>query len=592
MARKSRKQNVIIGEQAVSGVSVIDGTDKKNGGMEADSTMQGKKCYRTVIYTRISDEDERKIASKSIENQQEMLIEYVNKQEDMQLVDKYMDRAISGTKFDRPDFNRMIADMRQGKFECIVVKDLSRLGRNYLESGEYIEKIFPFFRIRFVAVTDNYDSLHSSVAEDGIIVPLKNMINEAYAKDISKKICTSVEEKQRKGKFVGAIAPYGYKKAESDNSKLVPDPVTAPTIERIFNMTLNGIGRMEIARTLNSEGIPSPMQYRLQTGIEKNSRYKNVYWDSGCVYAILRNPVYMGDMEQRTEVQAFYKGEKPRRTKKDERIYVKDTHQAIVSRDDYEKVQRILDESAKEHTTRLHKYDHIKKKDNIFRGVLYCGDCDNQLSFYRRTMKLKSGYKIYYTYLCANTKNYGEERCCAKNLKMSDLEELVKTILHNHISCFVDNEKLLIELNSGKAAKGKWWEYQQEILDNVHQLELLQGKNIRLYDDYVEDIISEKDYLKLKKKYISEIELLSDKVDKLKSRQKEYEPTYKADKEVSDVFHEYEDFEELTSDMVQAFIKKIIYYGNKRFEIIFNYQNEIDDMIDKIKDREADLHEV
>ena len=200
MARKSRKENA---------VSVVAAKEEHG--------------YKTAIYVRLSREDERKIESDTVENQLALLRDYVDKESSLSLKGEYVDRHVTGTKFDRPEFNRMIADIRAGKITCVVVKDLSRLGRNYLEAGDYIEKIFPFFGVRFIAVTDNYDSLISEPTEDGLIVPLKNLINEAYAKDISKKICTSFENLYKQGVFLATTAAYGYKKDPDDSHMVLED---------------------------------------------------------------------------------------------------------------------------------------------------------------------------------------------------------------------------------------------------------------------------------------------------------------------------------------------------------------------------------
>lgn len=267
MARKSRKTNVAAPAE----------------------TSCVTKTYRTAIYVRLSYEGERKIEQESVENQVAFLKAFVDGAADLTLLDKYIDRGVSGANFDRPDFNRMMNDMKAGKLDCIVVKDLSRLGRNYLEAVDYIDKIFPFFGVRFIAVTDNYDSLTSEPTEDGLIIPLKNLINEAYAKDISRKIRSSIDNMYRDGIMVVSSIAYGYLKDPDGDHQIMIDEVAAPVVRRIFDEYIGGKGVSSIAKGLNEDGISSPSVRQFETGARKK-RYSgnekdasdlcNCYWNS------------------------------------------------------------------------------------------------------------------------------------------------------------------------------------------------------------------------------------------------------------------------------------------------------------------------
>ena len=427
----------------------------------ADNNAQNvTKIYRAVIYARISSEDDRKIASHTIENQMALLQEYVDSKEDMELVDCYCDRGITGTRFDRPEFSRMIMDMKLGKFNCIVVKDFSRLGRNYLEAGDYLEKIFPMYGIRFISVSDGFDSLYSKPMEDGMIVPLKNLINEAYAKDISKRISVSKENQQKRGEYVGSKPPLGYLKDPDDCHHLIPDPDSEQIIRDMFAWRLEGKSVTAIARKLNKMNIPSPEQYRIQKGIEKNHKYKDVRWDGCSVVCILRNVAYIGDMEQGYQKGALYKGIPDHRQKKEQRIYVKGTHEGIVDKETFYRVQELLDETEKKQKQVQNKYKHLERKEDIFRGLLYCADCGSRLSFYRRTVKLPSGYHHYYTYLCRNTP-YRED-CTKKNMKMEKLEEIVKELINLHISLYMEKEDILRDLNSNAQVRNERHRIEEE----------------------------------------------------------------------------------------------------------------------------------
>lgn len=281
MARKSRKNR----------------KNRKNIVSEVTEKEQ-MKLYRIAVYVRLSVEDSKNPDCDTIENQLSLVRDFVESQPYLKQTAEYIDNGVSGTHFDRPEFTRMIADMRAGKIDCIVVKDLSRFGRNYLETGDYLEWILPFFGVRFIAVTDCYDSLNPNVTNDGLIVPLKNLINEAYAKDMSKKISSAIGIKQKEGKFIGARAAYGYMKSSADKNILVVDREVSPVVERIFECKAKGMGNASIAKMLNEEGISSPMRYKYEKGLTKNKRYAGSFWNDGTITAMIVNLVYIGDMEQ------------------------------------------------------------------------------------------------------------------------------------------------------------------------------------------------------------------------------------------------------------------------------------------------------
>ncbi|MCI8276073.1 MAG: recombinase family protein [Lachnospiraceae bacterium] len=324
MARKSRKPSAL-------GITEAPTQEKTE-----------LKLYRTAVYARLSVEDSGKTDCDTIENQLSLVRSYVEDKPYLRLTAEYIDNGVSGTRFDRPEFMRMVADMRAGEIDCIVVKDLSRFGRNYLEAGDYLEKIFPFFGIRFIAVTDGYDSMNAGVTDGGLIVPLKNLINEAYAKDLSKKISIALEVKQRQGKFIGSLAAYGYKKSPKDKNQLIVDREVSHIVKRIFKCKAQGIGNASIARMLNEEGIASPMRYKYEKGLTKNGRYANSLWRAGTITVMIVNPVYVGDMEQGIQKGVMYKGMQRHTLQKSERIYVAGTHEPIVSRELFNKVQELI----------------------------------------------------------------------------------------------------------------------------------------------------------------------------------------------------------------------------------------------------------
>lgn len=264
-----------------------------------------QKTYQTAMYLRLSREDGDvteggKQVSNSIANQKELVMDYLKSHPEIQIADTYVDDGFSGVDFERPEFQRMLSDIRENKINCVVVKDLSRFGRNYIESGRYIEKIFPMLGIRFIAITDGYDSINEDMGSE-MIIPFKNLINDAYCRDISVKIRSHMDIKRRNGEYIGAFAAYGYLKDEENKNHLVIDDYAADVVRDIFTMKLCGMSQQAIADKLNADGILSPIQYKKSIGIELESSFQksiNPKWSYNAVLRILKNEVYTGTVVQ------------------------------------------------------------------------------------------------------------------------------------------------------------------------------------------------------------------------------------------------------------------------------------------------------
>ncbi len=559
MARKSRKENVV---PAVSPVE-----------------EQG---YKTAIYVRLSREDERKIESDTVENQLALLRDYVDKDASLVLKGEYVDKHVTGTKFDRPEFNRMISDIRAGKITCVVVKDLSRLGRNYLEAGDYIEKIFPFFGVRFIAVTDNYDSLTSEPTEDGLIVPLKNLINEAYAKDISKKICTSFENMYKQGIFLATTAAYGYKKAPDDPHMVLVDEDVREVVVRIFHEYTSGVSLAQIARGLNEDGILAPSVYWQEKDVIHKKKYNNK-WEGKQVRNILQNPIYTGDVQIAKYQQCYYKGIVSQ-VRRDSGYYVENHHEAIVGHKVFEKAQEMLQAKKKEYFSSRGRYDDCKnQKEDFLQGILYCGHCGNKMNMYRRTVRLKSGVGHYSTYVCRRSAAYGEADP-NKNIKAEKMESMVLELIKQHIAVYLDSKDRLELLNQKPMAMKK------KAVLNITLMELQARKDKvssfikNLYEDFADGVFSEEEYLEMKAGYVAELESLATEEDAVRADYDSY-GNNGINAEVSGTFSKYVGTEELSRDMVVTFIRKIICYGNDRFEVQYTFADELAVLQDLIEKR-------
>ena len=551
-----------------------------NAGALAPSAA-GIRVYRTAVYVRLSREDGRKVESDTVENQRALLEDYVAGEPSLELAGVYVDRHVTGTKFDRPEFNRMVADMRAGRIDCIVVKDLSRLGRNYLEAGDYIEKIFPFFGVRFIAVTDRYDSLTSDPAEDGLVVPLKNLINEAYAKDISKKICSTFEGLFEKGVFLATTAAYGYKKNPEDSHNLLVDENVRDVVVRIFRERLEGKSLAQIARGLNADGIMAPSVYWQSIGVIHKEKYTNL-WEGKQVRRILENVVYTGDVEISKSYRAYYKGvTKPVSRDKGERFYVEGHHEAVIDHETFDRVQELLQARKREYfSARENTGGDRNRREDKLQGLLFCGHCGNKMNLYRKTVKLVGGYGHYSTYVCRRAATYGEADP-PKNIKADVMEGLVMELLRSHMAVYVDARERMRALNRGPEAAGRRTALEKELSGKAGRRDKVSGFIRVLYDDFTDGVFSEGEYLEMKAGYVSELEVLDAEVAALEAEAERLAPDYAGDGKMAAAFGKYLGAEELTKELAQTFIKKIICYGSDRFDVEYTFAEELADLVEK-----------
>ena len=383
-----------------------------------------KKIWNATLYLRLSRDDGDKEESNSITGQRELLRDYISQRPELREYAVRVDDGFSGSTFERPSFQKMMEDVKAGRTDCIIVKDLSRFGRNYLDAGEYIEKIFPFLGVRFIAVNDNFDTLTAERTQDGYIVPLKNLINEVYSKDISKKSASALHVKQQRGEFIGAWAPYGYRKDPNDKHHLVINEETAPTVRRIFQWRSEGVSVVQIGRRLNEASIPSPAAYLYETGEVKTEKYKGVPWHTQVLKNLLAHPVYIGHMVQGRKKQSFYEGKRQTYVDEAEWVIVRNTHEPLIDCETFEKVQQIAGQKKQEYHEKLGKYAHLKHSENILRGLVWCPNCNRPMIRYKN---VSHGQKLWYTYVCPGHAD-DPARCPFVSIREEGLQEVGASI--------------------------------------------------------------------------------------------------------------------------------------------------------------------
>lgn len=564
MARKSRKTTVA--EPAV--IKPVD------------------KVYRAGLYARISVETERKREADTIGNQLQLLKDYVSEHSDLTVFDIYSDDDISGTDFVRPEFSRMMNDLRDGKIDCIIVKDLSRLGRNYLESGEYIEMVFPFFRCRFISVTDRFDTKYQQA---DISVQLKNMANEMYAKDISRKICSTMRTIQEQGKFAGSRAPYGYRLDPADKHHLIIDEETAPIVKQLFELLAEGNTVHFVATTMNANGIPSPGRLLYERGIASTDHFKNSKWYMQTVRRILQDEIYLGWMVSGKFRSTYHstgkKGSQP--VPREEWIVTKGTHEPIVTEELFNKVQEYFVRMKEEHGQTA-VYNSKSKKASIFKGHLRCGEC-GQAMFLRNK---HSHGKVTAWYYCALHENYNSSYCVKKAVKKQDVENIALKLIRTQIKLFTDAREMIVALNKKESSKTKHRIYSDQIRNVKKQIEKYMSLKASLYEDFANGVLSQSDYISMGQEYAQKADELRIFLAELEKEAQKYSQTYAMNGSWAQIIEQYQNAETLTEEMIDAFIDEMILYNNGHVEVKFRFKDELDEVIHlaAIRQREVERY--
>lgn len=455
--------------------------------------VNAKARYRAAAYCRLSREDGDKPESDSIVNQQRVIEDFCVLHPELCLSGIYPDDGATGTNFDREQFRRMIADIEAGEIDCVIVKDLSRFGRDYIDMGYYLERYFPNKGIRFIAVGDGVDSANGPY---DMLLPLKNVFNTQYAKDISGKVRSAFKVKQKRGEFCGAFASYGYLKDPEDKNHLVVDPVAAEVVRRIFRMTADGVGQVRVARALNDDHIPCPSEYKRMMGMKyANSRrlQETCYWTYSTVHKILRNEIYIGNMVSNRSVRATMHG-KAKASDKSEWIVVEGTHEPIVSRELWAAVQAVIAKNTRS--------VDFEGRVGLFAGFLRCGDCGRALT--------KTTWKGRTTYSCGSYHRYGFTACTSHYIKEADLCAIVLNDL-NQIIAGVTNLKELAEQNSAQRPSA---EHENDRRRRLHTaLERVQRLKQNAYEDYRDKLLSREEFLRYKTDYDGQEATLARQLD-------------------------------------------------------------------------------
>ncbi|MCI9470811.1 MAG: recombinase family protein [Lachnospiraceae bacterium] len=526
--------------------------------------------YNADIYLRLSREDGDKEESDSITNQRELILEFLKSREDIKIHAVRVDDGYSGVNFERPAFQQMLEDIKTGEVNCVVTKDLSRFGRNHIEVGKYIEKIFPYLGVRFIAINDNYDSMTNDTQISDIIIPFKNLINDAYCRDISIKIRSNLEVKRKRGDFVGPFAPYGYQKSETDKNKLEIDEEAAEVVRFIFRLYLQGNNAYKIAEKLNKKNILTPMDYKKEngsafyTGFKKNLKSQ---WTHMHVLRILGNPVYAGILVQGKETTPNYKVKKKVKRDQSKWSQVENTHEAIITSVDFQNAQEQLRMDTRTGTA--------KEKVYYLSGIVKCGDCGANMV--RKTVP--SGKRKFIYYVCGGHKG-NKNICSSHSINAEALEESVLKLLNHQITNVSDLGQILDKLDDAQIQKGEIDKRRKQVTKKKEEVQRYDHLRLDLYEDYKNGLIMKEEYLELKQIYEKRTQAAEQVLEAM-----EVEMAFPAGGQRStcdwiNEFKKYGYLECLSREVVVSLIEQILIYEKKegerypRIEIRFKYADE------------------
>lgn len=520
--------------------------------------------WKPALYIRLSREDGDREESNSIASQRELLTEFVDTQTDMTAPRLYTDDGCTGTDFDRPDFQRMLNDLRAGIINCVIVKDLSRFGRNYVGVGEYLEHVFPLLNVRFISVSDSVDSYLDPRSVNNLVVPFKNILNDEYARDISNKVRASLDLKRRQGKFIGSFASYGYRKDPNDHSRLLIDETAAAIVRDIFDWFISGTSVLGIAKKLNAMGIPNPSAYKRQQGMNychPASDKLDGLWPDSSVRRILRNPLYTGTMVQGKNRTKSYKLHVSEAVPEEDWITVEQTHEAIIPGELFDKAQALFERDTRTAPTRKQVY--------LFSGFLRCADCGKAMN----RKQISHPYGSYHYYICSTFKKQHSGACTKHTIRSDRLEQAVLETLRSQIALAVEMDELIAEINRSGTRSRSADHLQTERAQLTAERERIDQMKLSLYPDWKAGDISREEYHRLKEQFEQQQGKLDTRIAALQTRIDEAQNGVDETNSFLSQFVKYRNLQTLTREAVVELIDMIYVHEGGKITIKFKFSD-------------------
>lgn len=520
------------------------------------------RLWKPAVYMRLSRDDGDKEESDSIQNQRALLAEFVSSQDDMAEPAYYLDDGFTGTDFERPDFQRMLRDLKAKKINCVIVKDLSRFGRNYVGVGEYLERIFPLQDVRFISVSDHVDSFLDPQSMNNLLVPFKNIINDEYCRDISNKVRASLDMKRRKGQFIGSFAAYGYRKDPDDRNRLLVDEPAAAVVRDIFDWFVGGMSVLGIAKRLNAEGVPNPSEYKRRQGMNYRhpaSGKLDGFWPDSSVRRILKNRLYTGTMVQGKNRIKSYKLHVSEALPESQWIEVEDTHEAIIPPALFERAQMLF--------MRDTRTAPGKREVYLFSGFLRCADCGKAMN----RKQISQPYGSYHYYICSTFKKMDKGACTKHTIRSDRLEQAVLETLRCQIALAVEMDELIAAINQSgvKQQSAKRLLAERERL--LQERGRIEQVKLALYPDWKSGDISREEYHQLKEQFERKQAQVDSRLETLQAQIDETQAGVDRTNSFLTQFIRHRNLQKLTREVVVELIDEILVHEGGGITIKFKF---------------------
>ncbi len=536
----------------------------------------------TAIYARLSIENRGQSEDKDvIRNQIEICKAYVEENPQFDLIETYIENGRTGTTFDRPQFNKLMEDIKSGKIKCLVVRDLSRFGRDYIETGTYLERIFPNIGLRFISVNERYDSFTVDPTNEALMIPLQNMINGLYSKDVSRKVSSALRTQMKEGTMKKYNPPYGYMWNE-DRTQIIIDEEAAKFVRMMFKWKLEGVPVDEMCERLDDMKAPSAKYRKYQNGIissEKNKCNYNVSWVKSTVTRILQNPCYVGDLVHGRTESAIYKGIKNRSERDEEKwIVYHNTHEAIVSRDEFEEVKKILSFASSERKRKLNESEKMRAKlVDLFEGKIFCADCERKMYFNkgraRHTGSTTTSDVWKGAYKCSSIVLKKSQRCTPRNIQQTHLNEKVLSAIQTQVKVALDYEKLLLKLKDSEGDKSIR-DKQNALVSSLNlKLNGIQNKRTRLYEDFSEGILTEEEYIFAKISYDDDFARLNLQLEEAIKIRTDWGDAMSSNNKWIQLMKSVSKAKKLTQALVNESIEKVLVHEGGDIEVVMKYSD-------------------
>ena len=530
------------------------------------NNIERNATWRVGVYCRLSKDDELTGESASISNQRDILVNYCQSQ-GWQVVDVFQDDGYTGLNTDRPDLQRLLKACEKGLVNLVITKDQSRLGRNHVQTGFLMEEFFPKHGVRYIALYDNVDTF----AGDNEIAPFKNVLNEMYSRDISKKVHASYHLQATKGKFTGVVPPLGYQKDPEEKGHLLIDDETAPIVRKIFQWKIEGLSLPAIADRLDAMNAPNPEFQKYQVGVRTGNATAKKIWNKSSLTTILDNPHYVGDTVLGRTLNAIYKGVKNQHIDREEWIVFPNTHEAIISREDFQKVQELRDAAAR---TRIEKMERTEKIRatliNLFEDKIICADCGRKLYFHRKRVDKRKDGAWYAFYECSSSVKRGN-LCTPHYTRQDKLEADVLAAIQLQVKAALNYDKLLAKLRNSEGERSI--RDQQNALITSLNLKLsgISKKRTRLYEDFTEGILDEEEYAFAKKAYDEQYANLSRRLDEAVQRKVKFAEAMSEDNKWLTLMKSVSGATMLSQELVDESVELVKVHEDGSIELVMKY---------------------